>query len=73
MIMEITTEGDIQTKIFDPMNLEDSKKHDILMKVIDMINDRYTLSDRVTKKAGGYDRNSFPVPYHTFNRYTQAV
>ncbi|MCS2956795.1 DUF4113 domain-containing protein [Bacteroides salyersiae] len=41
MMMEISPEDSVQMNVFDPMNPADRKKHDILMKVIDMINDKW--------------------------------
>lgn len=41
MMMDISPEGSVQMNIFDPMNPADREKHDILMKVIDMINERW--------------------------------
>ena len=41
MLMDISPEGAVQYNLFDPMNPEDRNRHDILMKVIDMINNRY--------------------------------
>ena len=41
MMMDISPEGAVQMNVFDPMNPEDRRKHDVLMKVIDMINNRF--------------------------------
>lgn len=40
-LMDISPEGAVQYNVFDPMNAKDRKKHDALMKVIDMINNRF--------------------------------
>ena len=44
MLMDISPEGSVQMNVFDPMNPEDRQKADLLMRTIDLINERFGIN-----------------------------